>query len=276
MLPQRYLPLTTFTRVFEVGRHTRLCHVTLHQMSAHKRQAFRFQHRPDQGRIAFTLVLKGMAQFKTRRADPYDLKPGALIKMHKDESFITDAKQEWLECSIVLDARTLQLLHGLGLLRHSLVVEYIEDLQPLLAAYLALARCIEAAAEDATVTQAIVDWASILTTLLNTTEPEKDGVERACDWLESTLHLRPGLAQAAAHANMSEATLRRTFRQRHGTSIGQWLLQRRIEKAQSLLYNHDIEEVSEALGYPDRFAFSKQFKQFVGQAPGQWKKSLIG
>ena len=276
MLPEKYLPLTTFTRVFDVGRHTRICNVTLHQVEAHKRHPFRFRHRSDQGRVAFTLVLKGMAQYQYHSSKHAELTAGSFIKMNKNEAFIADPKQEWQECSIVLDVRTLQFLNGLGFLRHKFQVEHLADSKSLCAAYLHVANSIETAQDDHTVTSAIVEWARVLTLALNKLHPSKDGIERACDWLESTVHLRPGLSQAAEHAGMSEATLRRKFRERHGNSIGRWLLQKRIEKAQALLFNHDIAEVSEALGYPDRFAFSRQFKQITGQTPGHWQRSVIG
>ena len=38
--------------------------------------------------------------------------------------------------------------------------------------------------------------------------------------------------------------------------------------------HHTIEEVAERLGYPDRFAYAKQFKRVVGKPPGSRQKEL--
>jgi len=46
-----------------------------------------------------------------------------------------------------------------------------------------------------------------------------------------------------------------------------------MEKACHFLTNHDlsIAEVSNSVGYPDQFVFSKQFKKTIGLSPSYYR-----
>ncbi len=68
---------------------------------------------------------------------------------------------------------------------------------------------------------------------------------------------------------------RRDFRSQSGTAPGEYRLEKRMERAQRMLAEESarIKNVALELGYPDVYAFSKQFKSHVGLTPGQFMKS---
>jgi AraC-like DNA-binding protein len=67
----------------------------------------------------------------------------------------------------------------------------------------------------------------------------------------------------------------RYFRKVHKVPPRQYILQRRIWHAQCLLSQRDlqIQEVGERCGFPDRYYFSKLFRQYVGVTPSNYRKA---
>ena len=82
---------------------------------------------------------------------------------------------------------------------------------------------------------------------------------------------RVDLAALAAAHDLTRDGLRLAFRRRFGCSPKQYQVRARIRQAESrLLAGQSVSAVAEALGYPDPFAFSKQFKHIVGMPPSQF------
>ncbi|MBA2521547.1 MAG: AraC family transcriptional regulator [Chloroflexia bacterium] len=89
------------------------------------------------------------------------------------------------------------------------------------------------------------------------------------------LHRHPAhrlsLAEAAALASLSPDHFSRLFRAHTGTSFRQYAVHARLTRARHLLEETTLTvgEVAEALGYPDVFLFSRQFKAGFGVAPSR-------
>lgn len=68
--------------------------------------------------------------------------------------------------------------------------------------------------------------------------------------------------------------LERRFKAHSGKSPQQYIADLRFERAEDLLKNTmlTIEEVSAAVGFADKFHFSKQFKKGKGMSPGEYRK----
>lgn len=77
----------------------------------------------------------------------------------------------------------------------------------------------------------------------------------------------------AAAAGYSNAHYRRLFAGLTGSTPGQYIRQRRMEKAAHLLRGTrtPIKAIAAACGYEDSFHFSKQFKRWRGRAPGRYR-----
>ncbi len=76
---------------------------------------------------------------------------------------------------------------------------------------------------------------------------------------------------------VSESTLRQTFKKEVGISLGKYIDDVVMFKAQSLLKLSDasITEISNSLGFCDQFYFSKRFKEKFNQTPSKFKKYKI-
>ena len=68
--------------------------------------------------------------------------------------------------------------------------------------------------------------------------------------------------------------LARLFRQETGKTIGEYLLEVRMEKAKELLARPGIKvyEVCDIVGYEDRAFFSRQFRKICGVNPKEYQK----
>ena len=102
-------------------------------------------------------------------------------------------------------------------------------------------------------------------------------IDQAIRSLERRIHERFSLAQFAESFNMSYISFRRKFKEVKGTSPGAWLIQKRMAKAIELLKieSLSVEEISQYLGYPDIYTFSKQFKKEKGEPPSEFRQQLF-
>lgn len=75
--------------------------------------------------------------------------------------------------------------------------------------------------------------------------------------------------------HMSCDNFQRLFKCRMGTSPHQYLLGRRMEKAQSLLLNPllSVEEIAQMTGFSNRYQFSKTFNSYFKVSPATYRKS---
>ena len=74
--------------------------------------------------------------------------------------------------------------------------------------------------------------------------------------------------------NISETYFRKIFKSVYGMSPVTYINSLKIEMAQELMDSnmYSINEVSELLGYPCIFSFSRDFKKYAGVTPGKYNK----
>ncbi len=92
--------------------------------------------------------------------------------------------------------------------------------------------------------------------------------------LDSDFRRIPPLDELAQLAAMSRSHLCHRFRECFGSSISEYVIRKRMAAAQRLLYEVDLRpgEIAEAVGYPDIYQFSKQFKKTFGVSPTQYRR----
>ncbi|MBN8217485.1 MAG: helix-turn-helix transcriptional regulator [Spirochaetes bacterium] len=85
----------------------------------------------------------------------------------------------------------------------------------------------------------------------------------------------PGPA-LAAQLGLGYEHFRKVFRRHFGQSPKEYQIRQKIRRAQEILGAAPlpIGEVSEQLGYPDLFTFSKQFRRVTGMTPSRYRKSV--
>jgi AraC-like DNA-binding protein len=93
-------------------------------------------------------------------------------------------------------------------------------------------------------------------------------------------HVTDGIALAlvAKACDLSCSAFVRAFRQSTGTSPHQWLIQRRIELALSLMRDRTLPliEVALAAGFADQSHFTRTFTREMGVSPGAWRNATDG
>lgn len=104
--------------------------------------------------------------------------------------------------------------------------------------------------------------------------PKAARLEALLEAIDAEPHRFGQVEQMVAFMGASPAHLRRLFVERVGRSPRDYLVARRIERAQMLLQTSrlNVAEIASALGYEDSFYFSRQFKRICGLSPQHWRR----
>ena len=93
---------------------------------------------------------------------------------------------------------------------------------------------------------------------------------------EETFYEEWDLDRAAGRAGLSRRRFSELFRQSAGTTFGDFLTERRLEHAASLLAEgeHSVLGVMFACGFSDLSHFYRMFRRKFGSAPRTWQAAL--
>jgi len=82
---------------------------------------------------------------------------------------------------------------------------------------------------------------------------------------------RHKIDELAQRANYSAGYFGKKFKELYGQSVESYIIKVRMERADYLLKQSsmNVAEVADALGYPDVYFFSRQFKQYMGLPPSK-------
>ena len=96
------------------------------------------------------------------------------------------------------------------------------------------------------------------------------------EYIEEHLEAGPTLEKMAAVARLSPYHFARQFKKATGLPPHQYVILRRVERAQQLLQagtDLSLAEVAMHAGFSDQSQFSHHFKRLVGVTPGQFRMS---
>ncbi|MGB3310297.1 MAG: response regulator [Nodosilinea sp.] len=104
-------------------------------------------------------------------------------------------------------------------------------------------------------------------------EPKLAGV---FEFIETHYRQPISLNDVAQEAGYSPAYLTNLVQSHTGRTIKQWIIERRMAQAKTLLAKttQSVRQIAEASGYNDAGYFTRQFRQFHGISPQAWRKSL--
>jgi transcriptional regulator GlxA family with amidase domain len=100
-------------------------------------------------------------------------------------------------------------------------------------------------------------------------------LKRAIDYVEARLDEPVSLADVASSAGLTRMHFAAQFRAATGLRPHEYLLRRRIERAQEMLLGTGMSLVDVALsvGFQTQSHFTSVFKRYAGQAPHAWRES---
>jgi len=103
-------------------------------------------------------------------------------------------------------------------------------------------------------------------------------LRRSIDFITAHLDGDPTIAQLAAQCGLSPGYFARAFRRTTGVTAHQWLMRKRIERAQELLVRGrlGLAEVAVICGFADQSHLSRVFTKFNGMSPGRWRQRNQG
>ena len=100
-------------------------------------------------------------------------------------------------------------------------------------------------------------------------------VSTCIDYIYEHLHTRITLATLASVTNLSAPYLSRLFKKETGYSVSEYILNKKLETAKSMLSSSDysIAEISASLAFPSQSYFTNVLKKDCGMTPKQFRRS---
>jgi AraC family transcriptional regulator len=101
-------------------------------------------------------------------------------------------------------------------------------------------------------------------------------LKRAMDYIDARFADPIRLADIAAAAGLTRMYFAAQFRESTGLRPHEYLLRRRIERAQKMLSNKSttLVDVALSVGFESQSHYTTVFKRFVGQPPNVWRQSI--
>ena len=103
-------------------------------------------------------------------------------------------------------------------------------------------------------------------------DPKKKAIAKAISYIDNHLNENTAVTELAKMCLMSETAFRKLFRDTTGFSPARYKMQKKIQKAQSILLNSpevSVSEVSYMLGFCDVAYFYKVFSDITGTTPNK-------
>jgi transcriptional regulator GlxA family with amidase domain len=97
---------------------------------------------------------------------------------------------------------------------------------------------------------------------------------RVKDMMMADLQSEPSLSELASSCGLSNRHFIRAFKASTGQPPHQWLLHRKIKRAQELLCdsNVSISDIAMICGFADQSHLTRMFKRVVGRSPALWRR----
>ncbi|HET7912576.1 MAG TPA: AraC family transcriptional regulator [Pseudolabrys sp.] len=98
--------------------------------------------------------------------------------------------------------------------------------------------------------------------------------KRVLEFIEDHLPETISLSTLSALAQLSPYHFARAFKQDLGLPPHRYHINRRVERAKSLLVDRSVTEVALAVGYAETSSFSSSFRRVTGVSPSEFRRAL--
>jgi AraC-like DNA-binding protein len=235
----------------------------------------------------FHYILSGRGKFlfvndKGKEIE-YSLRSGQgfLIWPQQQSFYIADEKEPWVYAWISFDgqkARELMVQAGLSYNDPVYISKNSEEHEKMKSHLMAIVR-----EKDSLPVTIIGHLYLFIGALIDTSASRKqpggwglrDYYIREClSFIEQHYQEEIGVEDIAACCCLNRGYLAKIFRAVLNTSPHEFLIRYRINKSCELMKTTDlsINEISEMVGYPNQFNFSRVFKEIAGSSPRDWRK----
>jgi len=104
-----------------------------------------------------------------------------------------------------------------------------------------------------------------------------ESVLKAMEFIRNNISNNLSVEQIAGDLGYNRNYFSQLFKKHHGTSIMQYIINCRMERACNLLKNDSlrISDVARSVGYSDQLFFSRQFKKVLGKGPQKYREEFI-
>ena len=98
------------------------------------------------------------------------------------------------------------------------------------------------------------------------------------DWIDNNLDSRLDIETVSRRSGYSKWHLQRLFKEHTGYPLAGYIRAQKLQKSVERLSHSDepILNVAIALGFDSQQSFNRSFKRQYGQAPGAWRRSMVG
>ncbi|MEO0333599.1 MAG: AraC family transcriptional regulator, partial [Bacteroidota bacterium] len=118
---------------------------------------------------------------------------------------------------------------------------------------------------------ALLATSEVISSVFRVVKSERKATQNIRQFMEDHYDKPLSIADYAYLTGRSESTFRREFKIKFGTTPRQWIIQKRLEKANSLLQttSKDVTQVAMDVGYENVSHFISEYKKQYGYTPKQ-------
>jgi len=104
----------------------------------------------------------------------------------------------------------------------------------------------------------------------------RDRLNRVQDYIEAHLDDRLTLTELAGVACLSPYHFSRSFKQARGVGLHHYVMQRRLERAKTLMRrtNEPLALIAQEVGFADQSHLNSAFRREIGVTPGRFRAAL--
>ena len=131
-------------------------------------------------------------------------------------------------------------------------------------------------ANEAVISKYISDILYILLACVQKNRPHLS--DEVCEYIEKNLTTDISAAAVAKHFGFSRSYFSTVFKKSTGTTVSEYLLSCRLNKAKTLMADGDlsVSRISELTGFKDTNTFIRAFKRKEGTTPLKYKRTVLG
>lgn len=229
--------------------------------------------------LCLNVVLRGRGRYTDATGREWELVPGSLFHRFPGVKHSTwyDPDSDYAEFFVVFDGVTGRQLMDLGVISDA-PVEFVGVDPTILEEYQQLAKRAKQPESEFPSRRAIIESLAFINGLYDRARSNRKlsfwekTIEDACSLLSHNLDQPKSAQTVAEQLGVTYAALRKHFKLRTGFSPTDYRIRCRIEASQYTLMNMSVKATAKDYGYCDSFAFSRQFKRFMGMSPREFQR----